>query len=341
MNETTPIFINSHRRSLERFLRSVGGDIAITAECADAPARVKCGDRAIALSGGIVDPVQLRETLQAKDVPLEHFRVVRDAADLSVDEGMRPPFVLRYQHDVRFVQHAADLGLPHAQLMRDAVDGEMILETGGCRAGCWAMGFVEHGQFSLCGMLDVEWLNDFFLIPMRLTLHGSGQETVLSICQRTVDALEILDGPIRIELSVDAEECRVLEVDLGWFSDALPEDIFGLSGMGSYWENQIRMLRGESICDAGSPGRTVVLQWLTSRSGIVEAVEHVDEALAIAGVEIVSIHAEVGMKLGHVLYRGDRDCLGYVVASGESVEDARTAAQEAVDCVRIERKTVL
>lgn len=340
-------FVPPYRRPLETFLRSVGGEVRLLAEDGDGEARILKGDEAVILMGGVVDPIEMRESLRQAGIELPKYWVVSGEEDILRHTTLEAPFVLRSGEHARFVQYGADTILPYYQLKSVTGQSSMVLEYGVRGAGYWVFGFVVDGVFSLHGIVDLEWLNETYRFPMSLCIpsrmNDEHRGKLVMISGATVEALGLRDGPVRMEYTYDeSEECfQVVEVDVGWFSAAFPVDLFALSNAGSYWQNQVRMLNGETVLPPDEVDRAASLRWLYSRSGIVDEIMHVDEVREMPGVLNVEVVVEIGMKLRHVVDVKSRDRLGYVVSSGGTLAEAQEISRTALDRIYIRRKTIL
>ncbi|MFP6598244.1 MAG: hypothetical protein VCC01_12365 [Candidatus Hydrogenedentota bacterium] len=340
-------YVPRYRRPLESFLRSAGGEVHPLGEADEGKARVSKGDDTVLSMFSHVDPVEMRDALGKAGIEVPEYRVISGEDDIAFYATLEPPFVLRCGNQNRFVQYGADTILPYQQLISTAGQKSMVLEHAVYGSGLWVLGFVVDGAFQLHGVVDLEWLSETFRFPMELHIPSSlsdrERDKLVTISEAVAETLGLSDGPVRIEYNyVESEECfQVIEVDCGWFSDALPVDLFALGNEGSYWENQIRLLNGEAVLAPDEADQAVSLRWLHSRSGIVEDVQHTDDVSETEGVMQLELCVEVGMTLRHVLDVESRDRLGYVVATGATSGEAREVSRKAVDRIYIQRKTIL
>lgn len=291
-----------------------------------------------------VDPVVTREKLKKADIPLHEYILISSECELQNHAHPNSPYTLRCDSLTRFAQYGADAMLPYHQLENLTGNSSMVLEQTLDGPGMWVFGFVLNGEFSIHGIVDLEWLNAIHRFPMVANLVKTGNEEKFDVLlEKVVQALSITDGPVRIELieNLNYRYYTVAEVDTSWFDPALPIDIFALSGHGSYWENQVRLIQGESIIPPAQATQAVSLQWLFSRSGIVEDIIGVDNALEMPGVTNVELQVETGSRLGHIRHIESRDEIGYVVVTGKSVEQAQQNAAVVRKSIDIRRKTVL
>jgi hypothetical protein len=339
--------VRRHRSRLESFLRAIGGDVRLSDEDGDSVARILKGDGTVFPMSGLVDPVEMRELLRHGRIATPEYRAISDEEDITFFAMLDPPFMLRCGDETRFIQYGADTILSYNQMNSVMGERSMVLEHGVYGSGFWVCGFVEDGVFVFHGIVDLEWLSETYRFPMEAHvpsgLSDDERSRLAAISSSVVEALKLNDSPVRIEYNfVESEESfQVVEVDIGWFSEALPVDIFALSNEGSYWGNQIRMLNGEAVASPIEADHAVSIRWLHSWSGIVEEILHTDEASEMPGVLQVELCVETGDKLRHVVDVRSRDRLGYVVATGATSGEAQEVSQKAADRIYIQRKTIL
>lgn len=65
------------------------------------------------------------------------------------------------------------------------------------------------------------------------------------------------------------------------------------------------------------------MTWLLARSGVVTGFAGVEEARQMPGIDEVNIIAEEGDILSHVVDLPSRQRGGYIVATGNTIEEAR------------------
>jgi hypothetical protein len=122
----------------------------------------------------------------------------------------------------------------------------------------------------------------------------------------------------RVELEIVLTDAGPVVVDL-----ALEGSLESMLGV------LMEVAHGPNWWEGNSVSATpAVLGWLKSRTGVVSAIEGVDEARQLPGIRQVQINVKPGDTLRHVVVKGDRNRIGHVLASGSSaaevIEQART-----------------
>ena len=148
------------------------------------------------------------------------------------------------------------------------------------------------------------------------------------------EAVGIREGPTYTQLRIGpAGPCVVeLAARLGGGHDAelcqaaIGVDLNGLA---------LRAAFGESAeVPASNPVGGACVRFLVPPEGILRAVEGLDEAAAVDGVIDVAVYREPGWTYGP--FRGGSDRAGYVLARGESRDDALERANRAAQRIRFE-----
>jgi hypothetical protein len=338
-SKSMQFFIPTAQKPLEKFLESIGMDVLH-----DDDARIVYSDGRVYPFKNQIDPVALRDSLQKSGIPVREYLVISQETELQHHAKANSPYILRCQSLKRFAQYGIDATLPYQQLVNLTGTSSVVLEECTDGTAVWFFGFVLNGEFVHHGTVQIEWMSDVLQFPMSLSISTENEgEHFGYLSQEVVQSLSLADGPVRIEIigNRDNNDFAVSEVDTSWFDSALPVDLFSVSGQGAYWENQIRLLQGEALLPPTPVSQAVSLQWLSSRSGIVEEIVGVEDAVEMLGIYTVELCVEVGTRLGHVLHTESRNEIGYVVATGKILRNAQSAAAEAGKCIHIRRKQYL
>jgi biotin carboxylase len=148
------------------------------------------------------------------------------------------------------------------------------------------------------------------------------------------ETVGIHEGPTYTQLRIGPDGPRVVELAarLGGGHDAelcqaaLGVDLNGLALGAAFGEPAEE--------PAPNPVGGACVSFLVPPEGILRAVEGLDEAAAVDGVLDVAVYREPGWTYG--LFRGGSDRAGYVLARGESRDDALERANRAAKRIRFE-----
>jgi biotin carboxylase len=159
-------------------------------------------------------------------------------------------------------------------------------------------------------------------------------EEAVEAARLAADALGVTDGPTYTQIVLGPEGARVMELAarLGGGHDAelcrvaLGIDLNALA---------LAAALGEPV-EIPEPQREggAVVRFLVPPEGVLEAVEGLDEALAVEGVVDARVYRSPGWAFGS--FRRGNDRAGYVLARGESRNDALARADRAAALIRFQ-----
>lgn len=155
----------------------------------------------------------------------------------------------------------------------------------------------------------------------------------IAAARSAAEALGIRNGPTYTQIRLGADGARVVELAarLGGGHDA--ELVEAATGV-RLNDLALDAALGERACVVPTQalhGGACVL-FLVAPEGVLQAVEGVEEALAVDGVLDVRIYREPGFALGPLRRGADR--AGAVLAVGDSRDDALVRARRAADAIR-------
>ena len=161
----------------------------------------------------------------------------------------------------------------------------------------------------------------------------SGTQSPIEAARAAAEALGIRNGPTYTQIRLGADGSRVVELAarLGGGHDA--ELVEAATGV-RLNDLALDAALGIEPCVPGTQslhGGACVL-FLVAPEGVLQAVEGVEEALAVDGVLDVRIYREPGFALGPLRRGADRACA--VLSVGDSRDDALARARAAADAIR-------
>jgi biotin carboxylase len=157
-------------------------------------------------------------------------------------------------------------------------------------------------------------------------------EEAVEAARLAADALGVTDGPTYTQIVLGPEGPRVMELAarLGGGHDAelchaaLGVDLNGLA---------LAAALGEPVeIPEPEPNGGAIVRFLVPPEGILEDVDGLEEALALDGVLDARVYRAPGWRFGP--FRRGNDRAGYVLARGDSREDALARADRAAGLIR-------
>jgi biotin carboxylase len=283
------------------------------------------------LAAGLPVPRFFRVEVDQNPAQASHdapYPCVLKPLGLSASRG-----VIRADHPAQFVaafhRIQALLARPEIQVLRDEHNRYIQVES-----------FIEGHEYAVEGVLAAGRLQvlavfekpdplngPFFEETIYLTPPRAPQPSLVPAVERAIRALSLTHGPIHAEVRVDGRQAWVLEVAARSIGGLCAQALRFDGGM-PLEEVLLRHAAGEDVsrleresCAAG------VMMIPIGREGVYEGAEGLGSALAIAGVDEITITAKIGHTL-EPLPEG-ASYLGFIFARGKAPEDVERSLRSA------------
>ncbi len=166
------------------------------------------------------------------------------------------------------------------------------------------------------------------------SLGGRELASVRDLACRAVTAVGITTGPAHVEIMLTERGPRMIELGARMGGDCITTHLVPLSTGVDMIEATIRSATGEKPDVVQKYARGSAIRYFDVPEGIIRAVSGLDEARAVSGVREITLVRGVGERSSEIGSSTDR--VGFVIADGESAEDAIRACEEAISLVKIE-----
>jgi biotin carboxylase len=259
------------------------------------------------------------------------FPCVLKPLSLSASQG-----VIRANHPEEFVKAfkriAALLRTPAIQVSREDTNDRILVEDFVEGKEVALEGILKRGRLTVLALFDKPdpldgpfFEETLYVTPSRLTSESQAQlAQTIALATR---ALGIVDGPIHAELRVNSRGFWILEVaarSIGGLCSRTLRFGTGISLEELVICHALGMQLPSTDLEGGAAG---VMMIPISRSGYLHRVTGIEEALALGGIEQVTITAKSGQKL--IPLPEGSSYLGFIFSRGTSpqgVEEALRAA---------------
>lgn len=291
------------------------------------------------------DKLAMRQALQAAGEPVPAFHGVvdvREAEHAAADIGL--PLIVKpadgnASRGVTIVQHMEDVSLAFRLARKNSRCGVVLLESFIEGEEYNVDGLVHDGQYRLGGITGKERSRPphrFDLgIFMPPPLSAELRDRLVSAVERGLAALGYRHGTTHVEVIAGSDGVLIVEAAGRPGGGRIPTDLIPLTTGTDYIADSFRVALGQAPSEQPAHRRGAALFWIPSRSGVVEAVEGVENAKALRGVHDVIVPVRVGDRVGHITDCVSRDRIGYVLTSGDTVEEAVETARRAQEQIRI------
>ena len=293
------------------------------------------------------DKSEMRRRLHASEVPQPRFALLHEGDDPRALAAR-----LGYPIVVKPVSRSASQGVLRANNqveLEDAISRieeilgpdrsePLLLEEYMPGAEVAVEGLIRNGRLTALSIFDKPdapsgpaFPETILVTPTRLP--DESRQECLRVAELAIRGLGLTHGPVHIELKVDGEEVRVLEVAARSIGGLCSRSLsFGL--MDTTLETLI--LRNAMLMDKPElrrePHASGVLMIPIPRSGTLAEVRGVEQTRAIEGITGIDITIPAGTRVLPTP-EGDR-YLGFVFARGTNPADVEAALRKAKDTVR-------
>ena len=276
-----------------------------------------------------------RKCLAEHRVPQPRWEVATVA-----DDGLPLPAVVKPvdrqgQKGLAVVEDEADLGPAIAAAVEESRNGLALVEELVPGPEVTVNAFSVGGVFHPLTVTDrlTAGREAFGVALAHVWPSAHPVEGAVEAARLAADALGVTDGPTYTQIVLGPEGPRVMELAarLGGGHDAelcrvaLGVDLNGLA---------LAAALGEPLeVPAPKPSGGAVVRFLVPPEGVLQDVGGLEEALAVEGVLEARVYRPPGWEFGP--FRRGNDRAGYVLARGESRDDALARADRAAELIRL------
>ena len=243
----------------------------------------------------------------------------------------------------RIASSPEDLSLAWNMVRKHTVIPGVVLES--ARRGTSFSVFLErHDDTIHChGIVDHESAPPPFRYAVASTTRTANtmEGAHVEFARRALDALGIANGVARVDIAEVGETLEVSFVDTCGLALGLPVDLLAAAGNPSFANNAVAAVVS-SKWNAPIPlQRSVSFRWLPVRSGQVMVPPDTGALLAMPGIVAAQVTAKTDDSLRHAIDAPGVRQVGYVVAAGNTTDEAESRARAAVEAHPVKTEKVL
>lgn len=151
-------------------------------------------------------------------------------------------------------------------------------------------------------------------------LDTDTQEKIRDLTCRAVKAIGIENGPAHVEIMVTATGPKMVELGARMGGDCITTHLVPLSTGVDMIKATIDICLGQTPDLTPKWYRGSAIRYLEVPCGFITAIENVEAARAVPGVQEIAFTAKVGDYAGGIYSSADR--IGFIIADGEDAEKA-------------------
>jgi len=327
----------------------VGVDDETTLTAAMAAEALGMSHNAVASVAAARNKRRMRELLAQADVlspPFACFSIDEDPAEIvrqiTFPCVVKPLFlsasrgVIRADDAVQFMtafqRLVAMLRTPELAVRGGALARQLLVEVFIAGQEVALEGLLTRGQLKVLALFDKPdpldgpfFEETFYVTPSRLP--GSIQEAITASTARTVQALGLREGPVHVELRVNAQGPWMIEIAARSIGGLCSRTLRFDAGL-SLEEVILRHALGHDVASCTrDPLAAGVMMLPIPHRGILRHIQGREEARRVPGIEDLSLTIPLGQEV-LPLPEGDR-YLGFLFARAATPEDVETALRTA------------
>ncbi|MBE7034543.1 MAG: ATP-grasp domain-containing protein [Ruminococcaceae bacterium] len=159
------------------------------------------------------------------------------------------------------------------------------------------------------------------------------KEAICEVARGAVKAIGLENGPAHAEIMVTKEGPKMVEIGARMGGDCITTHLVPLSTGIDMIGATILLACGKVPDVAPKTAKGAAIRYFTTDSGVLESISGAEAAAAIPGVQEITFVKEPGEAVGDIGSSTDR--VGFVIAQGETAEEAIGICEKAIDMVTI------
>ena len=168
--------------------------------------------------------------------------------------------------------------------------------------------------------------------PTRQSKENS--EKLRDLACRAVKAVGINVGPAHVEMILTKNGPKMVELGARMGGDCITTHLVPLSTGIDMVGNTIKLACGEKIDIEPKLNKGSAIRYFNAHDGVIKAIEGIEEAKKISGVQDVSIVHQIGETIGEIGSSTDR--VGFVIAQADTAKEAVIICETAMNSIKID-----
>ncbi|MCC6695325.1 MAG: ATP-grasp domain-containing protein [Candidatus Hydrogenedentes bacterium] len=289
--------------------------------------------------------VALRQALAAKGFPNPPYREV--ITEEQAEESARAiglPVIVKPAdgyacQGVRFVDQIEEVSLAFTMAAKHSALGVVIVEEVMLGDEYSVEGIKVDGEYHVFGItrrIRSQSIHPYatgLLVPANVSTTAQG--ALIATARAALTAIGMKTGPAHVEMILTDKGPQIIEIGAYLGAARIESALIRLAYGIDCLAGCLRVAIGEAPRLKPCVDRAAAASWIPSPSGIIAAVEGVEEARSLPGVAAVRVNAQPGEKVGHITDCRSRDRIGWVVATGANAEEALATAVRGRDRCRV------
>lgn len=164
-------------------------------------------------------------------------------------------------------------------------------------------------------------------------LGSENVDKISDLAKRAVKSIGINCGPAHVEIMLTKDGPKMVELGARMGGDCITTHLVPLSTGIDMVRNTLEIACGIETDIGPKFEKGSAIRYFRTETGVIKTITGVDEAKAIPGVKEVSFVKNIGDAVGSIDSSVDR--VGFVIAQGESADDAEAICENALSLIKI------
>lgn len=295
------------------------------------------------------DKYAMRQALQQHHVPVPVFFGVttwdafqKAAAQLPGDQYIVKPADSSGSRGVHLVHRNDESAYAFQESLRFSRSGTVVIEEFMTGPEVSVESITCNGKTEIIAITDKTIIgNGNFTEIGHAQPSSLSQDIQLEIAQvvkQTITAIGIDNSPSHTELKITPSGVKVVEIGARLGGDNITTHLVPLSTGINMVEACIKIAIGEPLQEYTKQSNSAAIQYIQPPQGIITAIDGIEDARTIPGVQDVQILRRVGDQITPITCSTDR--AGFVIAQGCADRSALEICEEAVRRIKIDVESV-
>ncbi len=167
---------------------------------------------------------------------------------------------------------------------------------------------------------------------------GENQEKIRNLAVRACKAVGINCGPAHVEMILTENGPKMVELGARMGGDCITTHLVPLSTGIDMVRATIDVACGIEPEITARFSKGAAIRYFNTSAGILKAVDGIEEAQSIPGVQEIAIVKDIGTTITDIGSSVDR--VGFIIAQADTAEDAVRICEEAISVIKIEVESI-
>lgn len=291
------------------------------------------------------DKIAMRNRMREAGVPIPKFYEISSLAEfLFTADKMPEKFIFKpadnaASRGVVLVdkRKKSELKEVYKYSMQYSRNGKGIMEEFMAGPEVSVESFSTNGEPHIITITDKIVTESPFFVELGHTepsqLTHEQKEDIERVANAAIRAIGMQDGPTHTEIKVTSEGAKLVEIAARLGGDFITSRLVPLSTGVDMIECSFSSMLNEKVKYEKTLFQGSAIRFIQADEGILAAIEGVDKAEMMPGVQEVELYMSIGAHIRRLENSSDR--IGHIIAIGKDAEEAARNAENALKLIKV------